>query len=662
VERVKRGVYRHNRKKLWLLLLLSLFLSNFAENSGTMTDINELLERLNITDESANIEAKRAGVIDKSVMETVNAFSNEPNLGGGYLLLGVEQYENAETPQYVVTGISDPDKLQLDLSSQCADSFNQTIRPEIKIETIGGKNVLLVFVPELPASQKPVYFKNAGLPRGAYRRIGSSDQRCSDDDLFIFYHQEDELDGSVIKDSGLDDISEEAVALYRRLRARVNPYAEELQYDDIELLQSLSCLKKEADKYVLTYAGLLVFGKRASLRRLQPMVRVDYIRVPGNTWIEDPDNRFTTVDMRGSMLEMVQRAFSLVSDDLPKGFLLPEGELQADSIGLPARVLREAIVNSLIHRTFRVNQPIQIIRYGNRIEISNPGFSLKPEEHLGIPGSVTRNPIIATIFHETNLAETKGSGIRTMRSLMEKAQMLPPTFESNHSLNQFTIRLLLHHFLGEEDLNWLANFKAFDLNEEQKCVLIFVREVGAIDNPTYRQLNGVSATKSGTDLHDLKDKDILEQKGKGKTTYYVPGKELIKLLPIAEDDALTPQFDGIIYNPSDDKPTQLEGKPTQLKDKPTQLKDKSTQLPDELKEKINQLGQNYRSAENTKNMILELCHWKDLSLNQLVTILNKNEKYLKHDFITPLRKHGKLEYTIPEMPNHPKQAYRTVNK
>jgi hypothetical protein len=63
--------------------------------------------------------------------------------------------------------------------------------------------------------------------------------------LFIFYHQEDELDSSIIKDSGLDDISEETVALYRNLRAKVNPYAEELQYETIELLQSLACLKKD---------------------------------------------------------------------------------------------------------------------------------------------------------------------------------------------------------------------------------------------------------------------------------------------------------------------------------------------------------------------------------------------------------------------------------
>jgi hypothetical protein len=79
-----------------------------------------------------------------------------------------------------------------------------------------------------------------------------------------------------------------------------------------------------------------------------------------------------------------------------------------------------------------------------------------------------------------------------------------------------------------------------------------------------------------------------------------------------------------IQEETDGKPTQLDGKPTQL--------------PDELKEKINQTGQNYRSAEDTITIILELCDWTDLSLNQLAAILNKNEKYLKNTYITPLRK------------------------
>ncbi|MFO7598586.1 MAG: AAA family ATPase, partial [Candidatus Desulfacyla sp.] len=158
------------------------------------------------------------------------------------------------------------------------------------MEHIGGKNVIVVFVPELADGQKPAFFQNEGLPRGAYRRIGSSDQRCTEDDLIIFYNKEDSLDFSVVNDSTLDDISEDAINLYRKLRSNVNQYAEELQYNDLDLLYSLGCIKKDKGTTLLTYAGLLLFGRKTSHRRLLPMVRVDYIRVPGNIWVEDPDN------------------------------------------------------------------------------------------------------------------------------------------------------------------------------------------------------------------------------------------------------------------------------------------------------------------------------------------------------------------------------------
>jgi hypothetical protein len=51
--------------------------------------------------------------------------------------------------------------------------------------------------------------------------------------------------------------------------------------------------------------------------------------------------------------------------------------------------------------------------------------------------------------------------------------------------------------------------------------------------------------KVKTDLHDLKDKRIITQKGKGKAIYYVAGDELINLLPVQEDTMLTTQPEGL---------------------------------------------------------------------------------------------------------------------
>lgn len=56
---------------------------------NTYRSAADLLAELQAVDESHRIEAKQATRIDRSIMETVCAFANEPSMGGGWLLLGV---------------------------------------------------------------------------------------------------------------------------------------------------------------------------------------------------------------------------------------------------------------------------------------------------------------------------------------------------------------------------------------------------------------------------------------------------------------------------------------------------------------------------------------------------------------------------------------------
>lgn len=109
-------------------------------------------------------------------------------LDGGTILLGVEREQLNLFPQYVAVGVGDdPDQVSADVATGCASRFNTPVRVDISREAIGGKMVIRVDVPELSASQKPLYFKGQGLPRGAFRRIGTTDQRCTDDDLVAFF-------------------------------------------------------------------------------------------------------------------------------------------------------------------------------------------------------------------------------------------------------------------------------------------------------------------------------------------------------------------------------------------------------------------------------------------------------------------------------------------
>ena len=521
-----------------------------------MRTAKELFAELNSFDENRRIEAKSASAVGKSMMETVCAFANEPGLCGGYLLLGAKRTGIAEDgrPIYEPENIENTDKIQSDFVAMCNSMFNVRIRPIINVEEYLGKTVIVVKIEELPESQKPAYFAKRGLPEGAFRRIGPSDEKCSEEDMYLFYQSADTYDSCIVDDADLDDIDENALNFYRKLRKEVNPDAEELTLNDVDLLRALGAIKKNKQGgYDLTYTGLLVFGKQMSLRRLVPSFRVDYIRISGNQWLADGDNRFEqTIDMRGPLILMVNKACSAVMDDLPKGFELKKDSMQASTPAiLPNKVLREAIVNSYIHRSNRVNQPIQIIRYSNRIEIHNPGYSLKPQDDWGEPGSMLRNPRISEIFHDTNLAETKGTGIGAMRRLMKEAGLMPPTFESNHEANKFTARLLLHHFLSKENMEWLAQYAEFGLVNEQKLALVFVREVGAIDNATYRQLDSsITHARARLEIHKLCDLGFLEKKGQGRNTYYIRTSKVVslgerlrpdgeRLLP--QDERLLPQ-------------------------------------------------------------------------------------------------------------------------
>ncbi len=623
----------------------------------------DLLQQLNALDEHPRIEAKAGSDIGKSMLETVCAFANEPGLDGGWLLLGVTQDQQAFWKQYEVVGVDDPDKIQADLASQCAQMFNIPVRPQCEVAEIRGRRVIAVRVPEAPASAKPVYFASRGLPAGAFRRIGSSDVRCTEEDLAVFYADRpgQSLDLGVLPDGELDEIDRSALADYRRLRAEANPADESLAWGDEDLLRALRCAGRDARGVLRpTAAGVLLFGTTLGLRRHFPMMRVDYIRVPGRQWVEDPSTRFETLELRAPLVRLVTRALAAILDDLPKAFSLPaDGVQRRDVPRIPARVLREAVVNAVMHRSYRVHGPVQLIRYSNRLEIRNPGYSLVAEERWGEPGSVSRNPHIAAVLHELNYAETKGSGIRVMRALMREAGLTPPTFESDRQKNLFVATFLFHHFLGPEDWTWLRSLAVEDLTDEEARALVYMRETFSLDNAAYRDLNQVDALNASQHLRRLRDHGLFEQRGRGSATFYIPTPRFIATLdePVREAPALSGKPAGLSGNPSplSGNPPALSGNPAPLSGNPAA----SAAMPEALSDALVNLGKR-ASRPDMENLVVRLCAWRALNADQLATYLQRTRKHTLDGLITPLLRAGRLAMTLPEQPNHPQQTYRAT--
>lgn len=613
-----------------------------------MRAAEDLLRELSALDESSRIEAKRARQIDRSVMETICAFANEPGLGGGYLLLGVTRdAQDLFTNAYTVDGVDDPDKLQSDLASQCTSVFNRPLRPRVAVEDVNGKSVVVVYVPEAAPTEKPIYLQNLGLPRGAFRRIGPTDQEGTEDDLIALYsgHQVETFDAALLADVDMDDIDPAAIDDYRQQRKAINPEAEELTWSNDDLLRSLGCVKRDNGQLKPTVAGIVIFGTTMALRRCFPMMRIDYIRVPGRQWVENPDHRFDTLEIRAPLFTAIRRATNTVRDELIRSFSLPEGSLaREDESALPLRVIREAIVNAVMHRSYRIHGAIQIIRYVNRLEIRNPGHSIKAEEQLGEPGSEARNPRIAAVLHEVNIAETKGSGIRAMRELMLDHDLLPPTFESSRRPDQFVATFLFHHFLVPDDLAWLGHLTSESISDEEARALVFVRELGAIDNAAYRAINRADTLNASVHLRRLRDLGLLEMKGAGSRTYYVPGERFLSvkaesLVETGQTERNSHQLDQNSHQPNSNSHQFL------------------ATVPPELAERVPAVGTKPRRGV-LRALIVDLCRWRTLSARELATILHRqDQKPLVRDYLTPMVDEELLAYTIPEMENHPDQRY-----
>ncbi len=354
---------------------------------------------------------------------------------------------------------------------------------------------------------------------------------------------------------------------------------------------------------------------------------------------------------------------------------------RVDEPRIPLRVIREALTNAIMHRNYQVHNPIQVILYSNRLEIHNPGYSLKPVDELGSPGSKSRNPTIASVLHETREAETKGSGIRVMKQHMEKANLSPPSFKSDREQNLFVATFLFHHFLDEEDIEWLAHFKDANLTDNEARILIYAREMGWVNNAICRDNTGLDTLGVSSILKKLRKLGLLEQHPHASATYYTPTRRLLhpeEPVSPGEDGKKAPHevqstldlsqagSGGLDSLPAHHKGREIdqEGLPAKLDSLPAKLEGEEagkSPLPAKLEQAISQLGRRSSPAE-VQAVIQSLCEIRPYTRAELGEILHRSPKWLFDNYLKPMLRDGVIELQYPDNIHNPNQAYRTVSR
>ena len=174
--------------------------------------------------------------------------------------------------------------------------------------------------------------------------------------------------------------------------------------------------------------GLLAAqGTRADIRLL---VYAGKAVAPGAT----PNVRKTPKTIRGPLIEQIDSAVKQVLNELAQGVTLSGSGFKARHV-YPERVVKEAIVNAVIHRDYRLNRDIFIRIFDDRIEVESPGTlpGRITAGNIDRAGSKARNPLIAQNLREFPVAPNidAGEGVKMMFAEMAAAKLFPPQYSQN---------------------------------------------------------------------------------------------------------------------------------------------------------------------------------------------------------------------------------------
>jgi ATP-dependent DNA helicase RecG len=147
-----------------------------------------------------------------------------------------------------------------------------------------------------------------------------------------------------------------------------------------------------------------------------------------------PNLRKTAKTIRGPLIDQIDATVRLVLDELAQGLTLSNSGFKTLH-AYPERVVKEAIVNAVIHRDYRLNRDIFVRIFDDRIEVESPGLlpgNITPA-NIARSGSNARNPLIASNLREFPVAPNidAGEGVRMMFSEMALAELYPPQYKQN---------------------------------------------------------------------------------------------------------------------------------------------------------------------------------------------------------------------------------------
>lgn len=424
--------------------------------------------------ETENIEFKSG--FTEEIYKEVIAFANTD---GGVLYIGIDNDGNA-------VGLNNVDDEYTRITNGIRDAILPDVTMFVKY-TIQENKVVRITISE--GTNKPYYLRSKGLkPNGVYVRQGTSSVQASSEQI-----------RQMIKDSDGDDFesmrSIEQELTFTSAAAAFESYGVDFLE---EKYLALGMIHKNDGLF--TNLALLMSDQ------CQHSIKVAVFGDDENTTFKD--NR----EFKGSIFKQIDEAFRyiMLSNRTSSVF---KGLERIDKSDYPEAALREALLNSVVHRDYSYSGSIIININDKQMEFVSIGGLLPGLTADDIRSGISqpRNKNLAEVFHRLKLIEAYGTGIRRIYKLYENCSV-QPRIEVTHN----TFKMILPNMSVAEPLA-VETY----LTPQKEQILDYISKNGQITEAEIMELLGVKRTRAYTVAKQMCDENLIVAVGRGVNKKYI---------------------------------------------------------------------------------------------------------------------------------------------
>jgi ATP-dependent DNA helicase RecG len=217
--------------------------------------------------------------------------------------------------------------------------------------------------------------------------------------------------------AGLKDLDAKALEEYRKVLGTKGAAAFR------QRLAQQGLLLQQKSKAGPSGFGVILFGKA-------PRVLLPQAGLLGT--IHYDDGREEPRDFDGPAVNAPDQAIAWLKDKLPNPIKRTAAKRQEVRETF-YELLREGIVNALVHRDYGIKgAKCQLIASAGKVVVMSPGVPVEPITMSQLAAfdapMLSRNPVMHFVFGKLKLAEERGLGLKSMRSLASAAGLPLPSY------------------------------------------------------------------------------------------------------------------------------------------------------------------------------------------------------------------------------------------